>query len=53
MTDREKLDALNRDINSTYEQLSSYNNIVVLIDRSPAVCYTIWDAVDWFMPPTA
>ena len=26
---------------------SSYYVRVVLIDRSPAVCYTVWDAVDW------
>ena len=25
----------------------------VLIDRSPAVCYTVWDAVDWCTAPTA
>ena len=26
---------------------SSYYKRVVFIDRSPAVCYTVWDAVDW------
>ena len=25
----------------------SYYKRVVFIDRSPAVCYTVWDAVDW------
>ena len=27
--------------------ISSYYKRVVFIDRSPAVCYTVWDAVDW------
>ena len=26
---------------------TSYYKRVVFIDRSPAVCYTVWDAVDW------
>ena len=26
---------------------SSYYKRVIFIDRSPAVCYTVWDAVDW------
>ena len=27
--------------------ITSYYKRVVFIDRSPAVCYTVWDAVDW------
>ena len=29
------------------DETSSYYKRVVFIDRSPAVCYTVWDAVDW------
>ena len=32
---------------------TSYYNIVVLIDLSPEVCYTVGDAVDWLVLPTA
>ena len=29
------------------DETSSYYKRAVFIDRSPAVCYTVWDAVDW------
>ena len=32
---------------SSASPTSSYYKRVVFIDRSPAVCYTVWDAVDW------
>lgn len=31
----------------TNGKFSSYNYVVVYIDLSPEVCYTVWDAVDW------
>ena len=38
---------LRREMFSVINHLSSYYKRVVFIDRSPAVCYTVWDAVDW------
>ena len=34
-------------------RISSYYIRVVFIDLSPEVCYTVGDAVDWFVSPTA
>ena len=33
--------------------LSLYYRVVVFSDLSKVMCYTIRDAVDWFIPPTA
>ena len=37
----------NRALSLKAKGLLSYYKRVVFIDRSPAVCYTVWDAVDW------
>ena len=32
---------------------SLYYEVVVFIAPLQGLCYTVWDAVDWFFPPTA